>query len=623
MNRPTCSISPRRFPKAQVLVGLVLVAGLASSLILTSSSRAASSFIPRLVSYQGLLTDDLGNLVADANYSIRFRIYTKVTGGALLWDETQIVATSGGIFDVVLGEVTPIDPIFFSNPVWLSIAIDGQSPLSPRSPLTTSPYSFRAAGLEDGALTPGMIGSSTLVRSLNGIRNTVHLVAGSNVTISEAGQNITISSTGGGTGGDDGDWTISGAHLYRDGNGSVAIGTSTVQPWSANQTMLQVGATIFPTIALDRVGGSFQRWMLMHETLSNTLWIGPAASATSPPAGNLIITADGKVGVGMTPVATFNVTGGNGDLSTSAGDFAIGGGSTVFKMGLTTSGSSAGLVQMRAVSTSTPSIAIGVADHDVLRVNDTTTDFYGDAPSRIARLRSDSAGAQGGILELYGHVPTFRTRISLDAQNGSNATISVRQDNGASGVRVSAGAAGSGGEILLYDGAGNEEIRIDSSYAGGAGRIRTPTLEITGGSDLSEQFRIHSRAIQDPRPKPGMVVAVDPDHPGELMLTETRYDRRVAGVISGAGGIRPGMVMRQRESIADGTHPVALTGRVYVWVDASQNPIEPGDLLTTSSTAGHAMKVLDHNRAVVAIIGKAMTRLESGRGLVLALVSLQ
>jgi len=66
-----------------------------------------------------------------------------------------------------------------------------------------------------------------------------------------------------------------------------------------------------------------------------------------------------------------------------------------------------------------------------------------------------------------------------------------------------------------------------------------------------------------------------------------------------------------------------LTGRVYCWADASNGPIEPGELLTTASTPGHAMKVTDHPSAQGAIIGKAMTALKEGKGLVLVLVTLQ
>jgi hypothetical protein len=60
-----------------------------------------------------------------------------------------------------------------------------------------------------------------------------------------------------------------------------------------------------------------------------------------------------------------------------------------------------------------------------------------------------------------------------------------------------------------------------------------------------------------------------------------------------------------------------------VLADASNGPIEPGDLLTTSSAPGQAMKVTDHARAQGAILGKAMTGLSEGNGMVLVLVALQ
>jgi hypothetical protein len=83
------------------------------------------------------------------------------------------------------------------------------------------------------------------------------------------------------------------------------------------------------------------------------------------------------------------------------------------------------------------------------------------------------------------------------------------------------------------------------------------------------------------------------------------------------------MLMGQTGSVADGELPVALAGRVYVWADATAGPIEPGDLLTTSDTAGHAMRATDRVRAGGAILGKAMTGIAEGQGLVLALIALQ
>ena len=152
------------------------------------------------------------------------------------------------------------------------------------------------------------------------------------------------------------------------------------------------------------------------------------------------------------------------------------------------------------------------------------------------------------------------------------------------------------------------------------GTTQVDVLQIMGGADLSERFDVQT----DERPvEPGMVVCIDPASAGKLVVSERAYDRKVAGIISGAGGVAPGMRMGQKGSVADGEHPVALTGRVYVWADASSGPIQPGDLLTTSDVPGHARKVDDYGRAQGAILGKAMTTLEEGRGLVLVLVTLQ
>ncbi len=111
--------------------------------------------------------------------------------------------------------------------------------------------------------------------------------------------------------------------------------------------------------------------------------------------------------------------------------------------------------------------------------------------------------------------------------------------------------------------------------------------------------------------------------PGKLVVCSNAYDRTVAGVVSGAGGIDPGMVLGISDPSAEREYPVALTGRVYVRVDADLGAVRPGDFLTTSTTPGHAMKVTDYDHARGAIIGKAMSALGGGRGLVLTLVGLQ
>ncbi|HNQ90498.1 MAG TPA: hypothetical protein PKM73_17935 [Verrucomicrobiota bacterium] len=149
------------------------------------------------------------------------------------------------------------------------------------------------------------------------------------------------------------------------------------------------------------------------------------------------------------------------------------------------------------------------------------------------------------------------------------------------------------------------------------GFVEVGALRITGGADLAEPFEVSTEDIVK-----GSVVVIDERNPGKLKLSQEPYDKKVAGVISGANGINPGITLKQ-EGTADGEHNVALSGRVYVLADASTGAIDPGDLLTTSATPGHAMKTTDYARAQGAILGKAMTALAEGRGTVLVLISLQ
>ena len=207
--------------------------------------------------------------------------------------------------------------------------------------------------------------------------------------------------------------------------------------------------------------------------------------------------------------------------------------------------------------------------------------------------------------------------------SGSTAYIKNTHDNGL-GLIVE---ATSNDLPLLVSQKGSGDIFRCDSYTGGwhsvfkvdnSGKTTCSVLKITGGSDIVEPFNVkEEKTIQ-----PGMIVVIDPYNPGGLKLSDTAYDRCVAGVLSGAGGVKPGLMLSQ-ENVLQGDHQVALAGRVYGLCDASYGAIKPGDLLTTSPTPGHAMKVSDYEQAQGAILGKAMTYLEKGQGLVLILVSLQ
>lgn len=207
---------------------------------------------------------------------------------------------------------------------------------------------------------------------------------------------------------------------------------------------------------------------------------------------------------------------------------------------------------------------------------------------------SDSAPAGGGIVVIGS---TTAANISMDANeimarnNGATSTIFINHN---------------GGDVQIGQG-------------GGSSTLYVPVIAITG-ADVAEKFPTSEAADTV---KPGMVMEIDPKNSGKLRIASGVYNRRVAGIVSGAGDIPVGAILGNMPGHEDAP-AIALSGRVYVYCDASSGAIEPGDMLTTSDTAGHAMKVTDFPRAQGAIIGKAMSELKAGeKGLVLVLVNLQ
>ena len=175
--------------------------------------------------------------------------------------------------------------------------------------------------------------------------------------------------------------------------------------------------------------------------------------------------------------------------------------------------------------------------------------------------------------------------------------------------------AGSGSVIV--GGGGGPGSLIVTGVADVRGKVTTPRLEVTGGADIAEMFK--SKAVLEP----GTVASADPEHEGQVHAASTPYDEAVIGIVSGAGGIQPAQTLRQPGTLADGNIPVSTGGRVWCKCDASYGSIKPGALLTPSATPGHAMKVSDKTRAQGAILGKALTSLAEGRGVVLVWVTHQ
>jgi hypothetical protein len=150
------------------------------------------------------------------------------------------------------------------------------------------------------------------------------------------------------------------------------------------------------------------------------------------------------------------------------------------------------------------------------------------------------------------------------------------------------------------------------------------TIEIDGvngdviltNADCAEDFD----AAQDELIDPGSVVVINDER--SIRPCDKAYDKRVAGVVSGAGGYKPGLVLDRRKSDRPRV-TVALMGKVFCKVDARFGAIQVGDLLTPSFTIGHAMKATDPLKAFGAVIGKALRPLAEGQALIPILIALQ
>jgi hypothetical protein len=211
--------------------------------------------------------------------------------------------------------------------------------------------------------------------------------------------------------------------------------------------------------------------------------------------------------------------------------------------------------------------------------------------------------------------------ISVD---GTGVYAVSKSQNG-----VKAESQGNGIGVWGKSATGNG-VRAESLGADGTGIYATGgklagyfkgDVEVTGdirlvNADCAEEFDV-SEEIES-----GTVMVLDMN--GNLEPSCVAYDRKVAGIISGAGGFKPGIVLDKREQKSGTARmAVALMGKVFCKVDATFSSVEIGDLLTTSPTIGHAMKANDPLKAFGAVIGKALQPLKDGKGMISVLVALQ
>jgi hypothetical protein len=264
-----------------------------------------------------------------------------------------------------------------------------------------------------------------------------------------------------------------------------------------------------------------------------------------------------------------------------------------------------------------------------------TAEFFPfSGTGRVGIGLSSSPGAALDVLYDGNDVPQLRlqsssadTFLSLKSNNAGGREYWL--DSGGTGAGVGAGnlavwdpAAHAARLVISADGnvgigtvAPQAKLHVQGDMIA-TGNIIAYSDIVLQNADCAEEFAVKDVELIEP----GTVMVLGEE--GSLCQSTQAYDKKVAGVISGAGDFKPGLVL-DKQAGSTGRLALSLMGKAYCKVDAQYAAIEVGDLLTTSPTAGHAMKANDPLRAFGATIGKALRPLAEGKGLIPILVALQ
>ncbi|MFC1572243.1 hypothetical protein ACFL6M_01465 [Candidatus Eisenbacteria bacterium] len=658
--------------------------GLIAGLLVTATVAGAA---PLVVNYQGILTNAVDQPIHDSvDLTFRI-YPDSLPDTPELWTEAHNdVEVTNGLFNVLLGSVTSFpDDLFGAGERWLGIQVKDDPEIEPLIRFTSVPWALHAAvadtalsttiGSDDDwtivdddmyAAVPGKVGIGTLTPRRNlevfgvgataGIRlGTDYNVLVGDITHTGGSGGLVINSYAGGGG-----WadlqlqTNSVTRLFIESSGKIGLGTDTPAE------LLDVAGTT-QTQALRLPTGAINGYVLTTDAAGNAAWQpgtgGGEDNDWEISGNNMYALPSGNVGIGETNPSsklyvsssartlyaetTGNIWAINGTHQPTGNKGEIGG-PTYGVRGKPGDNSNSGqlgtedygvlgehghghsgyfasnTLGAHGANNNGNNGSLGSTDYGVHGehnngshgyIGSTNYGIYGrhDTQFGVNGMSDSGTGVRGGTFTGVGVLG-----VDFDTSNEGRLGGDTYGVRGYSGFGTAVHGVSPGGHAGFFDG----DVWVQN------GRISTPMVEITGGSDLSEQFVIRA-SPGGIEPTPGLLVCLDAEQPGGLVVSTHAYDKRVAGIISGAGGVSPGLLMGQKGSQAYGTSAVALTGRVYCWADASHGAITTGDLLTTSSTAGHAMKATDHDRAYGAVIGKAMTSLASGTGLVLVLVNLQ
>ncbi|MBU3679412.1 MAG: hypothetical protein FGM32_07370, partial [Candidatus Kapabacteria bacterium] len=161
-----------------------------SCLLVFAGIASAQISIPRIFTYQGVLTAPNGDAVPNGPYEVTIRLYNDPTGGSALWEETHTTTTVNGVFDIVMGRTTPLT-LSFDRQYWLAVEIAQEGEMIPRTRLTAVPYALFA----DRARVADSVSATAagVVRSINGVDGDLILEGEGATTITQTGKKFTVS----------------------------------------------------------------------------------------------------------------------------------------------------------------------------------------------------------------------------------------------------------------------------------------------------------------------------------------------------------------------------------------------------------------------------------------------
>ncbi len=533
------------------------------------------------IGYQGRLNDS--GLPVTGLYDFAFNVFDVEAAGAALAGPVVLdaVPVTNGVFNVSLD----FGPDIFTGPArWLEITVrtngvGAPSLLTPRTPLLPTSYALFAG--KAGSVANGTVTADQL--------NTGGVPPAPGQFLSYAGGNFLWTDPDVAAGNI---WSPNGLDAYYNA-GNVGIGTANPQ------NKLHVYDPAVSVSQRIETGGGTNAWAQTEYANANGLW--KVGTSRGYNGDQLYFARHGAVGIafGLQPNGDAFLDGQVTMRGGSLGSVIVGAPNSESGLSIIRDGNRA---DVRFEGT-TLKMVVGPVGGPPASTRGIAIDTVGNVGigtvNPQAKLHVESAGAVETIIKSVNE----RAILNLDSTLGGQRRVWTLEN----------GVFGTPGLFSIYDRTANRTgLTIDT-----AGVVSVHVLRITGGADLAEPFQMKEEELAK-----GSVVVIDDEHPGQLKLSTGAYDTRVAGIVSGANGVNPGIALHQ-EGVMEGGQNVALSGRVYVQADAAFGAIKPGDLLTTCDTPGHAMKVTEHAKAQGAILGKAMSPLKEGKGMVLVLVTLQ